>query len=121
MKKLKYCENYQNVTQRKEVRNAVGKNGVDRLPQQGSHRASVYLFKKAVSLSAIMQSTKKTVILVLSLCIKSIHFQLFFTTSVQFSCSVVSDSLRPHELQHTRPPCPSPTPGVHSDSRPSSQ
>ena len=41
--------------------------------------------------------------------------------SVQFSCSVVSDSLRPHESQHTRPPCPSPTPGVHSDSRPSSQ
>jgi len=41
--------------------------------------------------------------------------------SVQFSCSVVSDSLRPHELQHTRPPCPSPTPGVHSDSRPLSQ
>ena len=42
-------------------------------------------------------------------------------SSVQFSRSVVSDSLRPHELQHTRPPCPSPTPGVHSDSRPSSQ
>ena len=41
--------------------------------------------------------------------------------SVQFSCSVVSDFLRPHESQHTRPPCPSPTPGVHSDSRPSSQ
>ena len=40
---------------------------------------------------------------------------------VQFSCSVVSDSLRPHESQHTRPPCPSPTPGVHSDSRPLSQ
>ena len=38
--------------------------------------------------------------------------------SVQFSCSVVSDSLRPHELQHARPPCPSPTPGVHSNSRP---
>ena len=34
---------------------------------------------------------------------------------------VVSDSLRPHESQHARPPCPSPTPGVHSDSRPSSQ
>ena len=33
----------------------------------------------------------------------------------------MSDSLRPHESQHTRPPCPSPTPGVHSDSRPSSQ
>ena len=35
-------------------------------------------------------------------------------SSVQFSRSVMSDSLRPHELQHTRPPCPSPTPGVDS-------
>ena len=35
------------------------------------------------------------------------------TNSIQFSCSVVSNSLRPHELQHIRPPCPSPTPGVH--------
>ena len=34
--------------------------------------------------------------------------------SVQFSCLVVSDSLKPHESQHTRPPCPSPTPGVYS-------
>ena len=42
-------------------------------------------------------------------------------SSVQFSHSVVSDSLRPHESQHSRPPCPSPTTGVHSDSRPSSQ
>ena len=41
--------------------------------------------------------------------------------SHQFSRSVVSDSLRPHESRHARPPCPSPTPGVHSDSRPSSQ
>ena len=38
--------------------------------------------------------------------------------SVQFSRSVVSDSLRPHELQHTRPPCPSQTPGVHPNSCP---
>ena len=37
-------------------------------------------------------------------------------SSVQFSRSVVSDSLRSHESQHTRPPCPSPTPGIHSDS-----
>ena len=43
------------------------------------------------------------------------------TNSVQFSRSVVSDSLQPHESQHVRPPCPSPTPGVHPDSRPSSQ
>ena len=42
-------------------------------------------------------------------------------SSVQFSRSVVSDSLRHHELQHARPPCPSLTPGVHSNSRPSSQ
>ena len=41
--------------------------------------------------------------------------------SVQFSCSVVSDSLPPHESQHARPPCPSPTPRVHSNSRPSSR
>ena len=41
--------------------------------------------------------------------------------SVHFSCSVMTDSLWPHELQHARPPCPWPTPGVHSDSRPSSQ
>ena len=34
-------------------------------------------------------------------------------SSVQFNCSVVSDSLRPHELQHARPPCLSPTPAVH--------
>ena len=42
-------------------------------------------------------------------------------SSVQFSRSVKSDSFRPHESQHPRPPCPSPTPGVHPDSRPSSQ
>ena len=41
--------------------------------------------------------------------------------SVQFSCSVVSDSLWPHELQHTRPPCPSSTPGVHLNSCPLSR
>ena len=41
--------------------------------------------------------------------------------SVQFSRSVVSDSLPPHESQHTRPSCPLPTPGVHPDSHPSSQ
>ena len=58
----------------------------------------------------------------------SVHFQIVpwsglyfsrsigpFLRSVQFSRSVVSDSLRLHELQHTRPPCPSTTPGVHSD------
>ena len=42
-------------------------------------------------------------------------------TSVQFSHSVMSDSLWPHESQHARPPCPSPTPRVHSNSCPSSR
>ena len=41
-------------------------------------------------------------------------------SSVQFCCSVESHSLRPHEWQHTRPPCPSPTPRVYPDSCPSS-
>ena len=49
-----------------------------------------------------------------SLCLKSF-------SSVKFSHSVVSNSLQTHASQHARPPCPSPTPGVHSDSRPSSQ
>ena len=48
------------------------------------------------------------------------HWKSMFS-SVQFSCSVMFDSLGPHESQHARPPCPSPTPGVHSDLRPSSQ
>ena len=42
-------------------------------------------------------------------------------SSVQFSRSVVSNSLRPHESQHARPPCPSPTPRVHPNACPSSQ
>ena len=40
-----------------------------------------------------------------------------FSPVSKFSCSVVSDSLLPHESQHTRPPCPSPSPRVHLDSR----
>ena len=51
--------------------------------------------------------------------VSSIH--IHHHSSVQFSHSVVSDSLRPHESQHARPPCPSPTPGVHSNSCPSRQ
>ena len=44
-----------------------------------------------------------------------------FSISVQFSCSVVSDTLRSHEPQHARPPCPSPTRGVYPNSCPLSQ
>jgi len=60
----------------------------------------------------------------------NIRVTIYFTTcyiqnsglrSDQMSRSVMSDSLQPHESQHARPPCPSPTAGVHSNSRPSSQ
>ena len=53
-----------------------------------------------------------------------LHVSFFFLTpfsSVQFSCSTVSNSLWPHGLQHDRIPCPSPTPGVYSNSCPLSQ
>ena len=55
------------------------------------------------------------------LCLTFSLINVFFSHSVQFSCLVVSDSLGPHELQYARPPCPSPTPGVHSNSCPSSR
>ena len=48
------------------------------------------------------------------------HISLTSFSSVQFSRSVMSNSLRPHELQHARPPCLSPSPRVHSNSCPSS-
>ena len=60
-----------------------------------------------------------TNILYIEIITKNTHSTSYM--SVQFSHSVVSDSLRPHESQHARPPCPSPTPGVHPDSRPLSQ
>ena len=50
-----------------------------------------------------------------------VHIHNGVFSSVQFSSSVVSDSLRPHESQHARPPWPSPTPRVHPNSCPSSQ
>ena len=50
-----------------------------------------------------------------------IHYSFLSQSVSQFSRSVVSNSLWPHESQHARPPCTSPTSGVHSDSRPSSQ
>ena len=80
-----------------------------------------------VHLSHLYMTTGKTIALsrrsfvgkVMSLLFNTLS--RFVISSVQFSHSVMSDSLRPHESQHARPPCPSPTPGVHSDSRPSSQ
>ena len=69
-------------------------------------------------------SSRRICAIYMQLLLMNLHIvtiQRFQFSSVQFSRSVVSDSLRPHESQHARPPCPSPTPGVHSDSHPSSQ
>ena len=48
-------------------------------------------------------------------------YNMYHFNSVQFSHSVMSDYLQPHESEHARPPCPSPSPGVHSNSHPSGQ
>ena len=64
---------------------------------------------------SLLPANNRTLIHKLSL------WSAIFITSVQFSCSVMSNSLRPHGLQHARPPCPSPAPGVCSNSCPSSQ
>ena len=72
-----------------------------------------------------MSQTKATTLqrnisrLTLAIVIGVIFFCFF--SSVQFSLSVVSDSLRPHDLQHARPPCPSPTPEAYPNSCPSSR
>ena len=66
----------------------------------------------------------KTLLLTLLEIVSSDALKILFSntsSSIQFGHSVVSDSLRPYESQHTRPPCPSPTPGVHSNSHPSSR
>ena len=54
---------------------------------------------------------------------KYYHFNIYsvYISSVQFSCSVMSNNLQSHESQHARPPCPPPTPRVHPNSRPLSQ
>ena len=54
-------------------------------------------------------------------CFSTVFFQIHQFSSVQLSCSVVSNSLRPHEPQHARPPCSSPTPGTHPNPCPLSR
>ena len=58
---------------------------------------------------------------IMSLAATWMDLEIIILSSVQFSCSVVSDSLWPHGLQHSRPPCPLPTPRVYSNSCPLSQ
>ena len=86
----------------------------------------MYMFHASLNLSLshlpLLYPQINSLCLHLHCCPASVHqYHLLDSVSEQISRSVVSDSLPPHESQHTRPPCPSPTPGVHSDSRPSSQ
>ena len=80
--------------------------------------ASIFFLKMSLS------EETRVWILSLTTCIKltkPLSLSKHQFTSVQFSRSVMSNSLQPHESQHARPPCPSPTPGVHSNSCPLSQ
>src|SRR5574337_443026 len=89
------------------------------LLQHHSSKASILQHSAffTVQLSHQYMTTGKTI----ALTRRTFVGKVMSLLSIQFSHSVVSDSLQPHESQHARPPCPSPTPGVHPDSRPSSQ
>ena len=79
---------------------------------------SIYHFKLWFSLD-IFHTLKLSIICAFNTtCLNTLN--VIAPSSVQFSHSVVSDSLRPHESQHARPPCPTPTPGVHPNPCPSS-
>ena len=79
------------------------------------------IFQMVISKSAKVSNETKSKITVGTLICISCALFCFQFSSVQFSRSVVSDSLRPHELQHARPPCPSLTSGVHPNPCPLSQ
>ena len=79
------------------------------LPQDHSNLFMIHFFLNSENKEA--QNQRQVLIII----------HLILIRSDQISSSVVSDSLQPHESQHARPPCPSPTPRVHWDSRPSSQ
>ena len=90
------------------------------------HRVTIFFPFQPISGKEILQVYIDILFLIKFLLSNfSIHWwvlpEMIVISSVQLSRSVVSDSLRPHELQHARPPCPSPSPGVHSNSRPSSR
>ena len=86
----------------------------------------MYMFHASLNLSLshlpLLYPQINSLCLHLHCCPASVHqYHLLDSVSEQISRSVVSDSLPPHESQHTRPPCPSPTPGVHTNSCPLSR
>ena len=102
-------------------------------PWTAAHQASLSITNsrsppKPMSIESVIPSNHLISVVPFSSCPQSCPAsgsfptsQLFTSGSVQFSHSVLSDSLRPHESQHARPPCPSPTPRVHSNSCPLSR
>ena len=104
--------------------------GVWNLPGPGFEPVSPALVDDSSRLS--LQGSPQFVLFNSDIYLFVVEFQVFFMYLkhfypspfiyvVQFSCSAMSDSLQPHESQHARPPCPSPTPGVPSNSCPSSR
>ena len=71
--------------------------------------------------AALISHTSKATLRVLQAGLQQSMNQDLQFSSLQFHRSVMSNSLRPHESQHTRPPCPSPSPGVYANSCPSSR
>ena len=86
-------------------------------------KAPIFSWQLACSVMVLSSFAFKGVILIPTPYSKFAFYNTLFwvISSVQFSHSVMSNSLRPHELQHARPPCPSPTPRVHPNPCPSSQ
>ena len=99
---------------------------VNNIPEEDQHAIRSFLFLCTIWKSAYISAatSPSRISLSLQLTISSQGLFVGWTGvplhSVQFSRSVMSNSLQPHESQHARPPCPSPTPGVHSDLSPSS-
>ena len=97
----------------------------------------IYLFNKSRTFDSSLELLWIVLLCALCICVSGIYSCFFASSmpwnivarvqldtsfsSVQFSCSVVSDSLQPHGLQYAGPPCSSPTPGIYSSSHPLSQ
>ena len=82
----------------------------------------VFIYRSFISLGSFIPKYFILFVAMVSGIVSLISLSVFsLFSSVQFSHSVISDSLRPHKLQHTRPPCPSPAPRVYPNSHPLSR
>ena len=118
------CSSVQGILQVRKMESVAKSSSRGIFLTQGSNlHLLCVLFRQEDSLSLVLSGKP---IKDAYICIYSISHEtmwlvcLYIFSSVQFSRSVVSHSLRPHEPQHAKPPCPSPTPGVHPNPCPSS-